>query len=284
VDTDVPAVRDERIEAARHWLRLGCDGFRLDHAHGATHAFWSAFRTGTRDERPEAVMFGEITDTPARVRSYAGRMDGALDFQLLELLRGFFASGTVSASQLERGLRSHEAYVGDALVLPSFLDNHDTNRFLWTVGDDVRRLKLAALCQFTLPGPPIIYYGTEVGLSQRRGLGRLEEARLPMPWDERQDHALLRFYRDLIALRRAAGWQAWADREPLLVDDERGLLAYRCREHVVVLNNAEGPVDVDVPAGDLVLATDAGVASRTTSLHLPARSGAVRRLQEPAGR
>jgi glycosidase len=284
VDTDVPAVRDERIEAARHWLRLGCDGFRLDHAHGATHAFWSRFRAGIREADPQAVTFGEITDTPARVRSYAGRMDGALDFQLLELLRGFFASGTLTASQLEQGLRAHEAYVGDALVLPSFLDNHDTNRFLWTVGDDVRRLKLAALCQFTLPGPPIVYYGTEVGLSQRRGLGRLEEARLPMPWDERQDRALLRFYRDLIAMRRATGWRAWAEREPLLVDDEGGLLAYRCREHVVVLNNAEAAVDVELPPGDLVLATDAGVASRTTSVHLPARSGAVRRLGEALSR
>jgi hypothetical protein len=105
-----------------------------------------------------------------------------------------------------------------------------------------------------------------------------------MPWDERQDRALLRFYRDLIAMRRATGWRAWAEREPLLVDDEGGLLAYRCREHVVVLNNAEAAVDVELPPGDLVLATDAGVASRTTSVHLPARSGAVRRLGEALSR
>ena len=74
--------------------------------------------------------------------------------------------------------------------MPSFLDNHDMNRFLWVVGGDTRRLRLAALCQFTLPGPPIVYYGTEVGLSQRRdvryadGSGHPEESRLPMPWGD----------------------------------------------------------------------------------------------------
>jgi hypothetical protein len=30
----------------------------------------------------------------------------------------------------------------------------------------MRRLKIAALIQFALPHSPIIYYGTEVGLSQ----------------------------------------------------------------------------------------------------------------------
>ena len=63
-------------------------------------------------------------------------------------------------------MQEHFAYFDSLLVLPSFLDNHDMNRFLWIVDGDTRRLRLAALCQFTLPGPPIVYYGTEVGLSQ----------------------------------------------------------------------------------------------------------------------
>jgi hypothetical protein len=90
------------------------------------------------------------------------------------------------------------------LVLPSFLDNHDMNRFLFAAEGDLRRLQVAALVQFLLPGPPVIYYGTEVGLSQNRALGRLEEARLPMPPRERWDHELREFYRALIRLRRGA--------------------------------------------------------------------------------
>lgn len=50
------------------------------------------------------------------------------------------------------------------------------------VKNDVRRLQIAAVCQFTLPEPPIVYYGTEVGVPQLRECGRLEESRLPMRW------------------------------------------------------------------------------------------------------
>ncbi len=141
------------------------------------------FGPPARGAKSDAATFGEITETPAVMRSFAGRMDGVLDFHLLELLRGFFAFQSITASQFDRALRQHYAYFGTALVLPSFLDNHDMNRFLWSVGGDTRRLKLAALCQFTLPQPPIVYYGTEVGLSQRQAVGRLEEARLPMLWE-----------------------------------------------------------------------------------------------------
>ena len=44
--------------------------------------------------------------------------------------------------------------------------------------------------------------GTEVGLSQQRPLGRLEESRLPMPPRDQWDLELRQYYRDLIQLRR----------------------------------------------------------------------------------
>ena len=60
--------------------------------------------------------------------------------------------------------------------------------------------------QMRLPGPPIIYQGTEIGLQQRvgkdEGLG-LEVNRVPMTWGAEQDRDLFAFYQDLIRLRRA---------------------------------------------------------------------------------
>ncbi len=276
VNTDQPAVRDYLIGAAQHWLSLGCDGFRLDHAHGASHGFWSAFRTAVRAVNADAAIFGEITDTPAMMRSFAGRMDGVLDFQLLELLRSFFAFQSITAGQFDRALHQHFAYFADALVLPSFLDNHDMNRFLWSAGGETRRLRLAALCQFTLPQPPIVYYGTEVGLSQREAVGRLEEARLPMLWGAEQDHALLAFYRELIALRRQTP-AVWSQlRETVLVDDARGLYVYRCGAYTVYLNNNNTlPANLDCPPADLILSTTADVTLHTNELHLPPLGGAV---------
>lgn len=284
--TDESGVRAYLIDHARRWLQHGADGFRLDHAHGATHAFWSAFRAATRAVKPDSATFGEITDTPDVVRTFAGRMDGALDFGLLEALRGFFAFDALSPGEFDRFLRRHFAFFGQAsgaeLVLPSFLDNHDMNRFLFSVGGDVRRLKLAALCQFTLPGPPVLYYGTEVGLSQLRHADPLEEARLPMPWGDGQDCALLGYFRELIALRRS-GYPAWREeRQTLLADDARGIYAYACGPYAVMLNNSAKPVRVKLTVQDRarwepVLATDADAVFDAAACRasLPAYGGMV---------
>jgi glycosidase len=121
---------------------------------------------------------------------------------LCELLRASFARSEMSIAAFARNLERHLAYAGGQLVLPSFLDNHDMNRFLIAAGGDIKRLRLAAMVQFLLPGPPIIYYGTEVGLSQQRPLGRLEESRLPMPPRDQWDLELRQYYRVLIQLRR----------------------------------------------------------------------------------
>jgi cyclomaltodextrinase len=56
-----------------------------------------------------------------------------------------------------------------------------------------------------LPGPPIVYYGTEVGLNQRvsirEGSG-MHVNRVPMVWGKEQDRELLDTYRELIQERR----------------------------------------------------------------------------------
>jgi cyclomaltodextrinase len=249
LQTDHPEVRTYFLEHARFWLERGCDGFRLDYAANVSHAFWSLFREGTRRLHPEAVTLGEITQPPDVMRSYSGRMDGCLDFRLLELLRGFFAHRSLSVSAFAHGVAQHLAYFGDDLVLPSFLDNHDMNRFLWLVGGDRRRLKLAALCQFTLPQPPILYYGTEVGLSQRAGVGRLEEARLPMLWEGEQDRELLAFFQALIAFRRATPCLRLEPRHDWLLEDGTGLLGLRCGDVVLLFNNGEQAAQVALPEG-----------------------------------
>jgi glycosidase len=162
------------------------------------------------------------------------------------------------------------------------------NRFLWIVRGDARRLKLAALCQYTLPHPPILYYGTEVGLSQQRdvrhadGSGHPEESRLPMPWGAEQRGDLLAFYRELGALRRATAPVWRGERRTLALDDARGHYAYSCaaggERWLVALNNGPAAGRVALPAGrwELALATDEALLSGG-AVALPPYGGAVLR-------
>lgn len=202
-----PPARQYVLDAARYWLEFGVDGFRVDYAIGPAADFWAEFRKVTRQAKAECWTFGEIVDPSDVQLTFAGQLDGALDFILLEGLRQSLAFGRWDGVKLASFLERHQVYFLQDFSRPSFLDNHDMNRFLWAAGNDQRRLKLAALLQFSLVGPPVIYYGTEAGLSQQRdvrqdGRGIPEESRLPMLWGEDQDKGLLSFYRQLIQVRK----------------------------------------------------------------------------------
>ncbi len=279
VNTAHPPARQYLIDAACHWLKQGVDGFRLDFAQGTDHAFWTDFRAATRALNPESFLFGEVIETAELVRSYQGRLDGCLDFLLLQSLRRFFAFRDLPVSAFDAFLRAHDRYYPADFLRPTFLDSHDVNRFLWLVEEDIRRLKLAAVAQFSLTGPPIIYYGTEVGMSQRRDVTTSQgnthdyEARGPMIWDDRQNSELLAFYQRLIAVRRRHPAFVYGERIPLVVGDAARIYAY-ARSYaddqlIVVLSNSPTPHRVTVPVGkaevadgrslrDLLLPSDAG--------------------------
>lgn len=193
---------------ARYWIeKFDVDGYRLDHANGPGPDFWADLRATCRAIKPDFFIFGEVVESPDILRAYIGRLDGLLDFHVEDALRQTYAYGTMSESALTRYLERHYQYFPPEFVLPTFLDNHDMERFLYVVKGDKAKLRRAAEAQFRLPQPPIIYYGTEVGLSQRRGRGDdgwgLEFAREPMLWGAAQDPELLAFYKRLIAAKRA---------------------------------------------------------------------------------
>jgi glycosidase len=279
-NTSHPGVRDHLTRHALLWLERGCDGFRLDHAHGPGPAFWAEFRARVRAAHPDCVLLGEVTDPPNQLREYVGKLDGCLDFLLAEGLRGFFATGQINAESFAVLLERHYTYFANGMALPSFLDNHDMNRFLWLAKGDATRLRLAALCHFTLPGTPIVYYGTEVGLSQRKSVGYLEEARLPMIWGDQQDQGLRDFYQKLIALRRSAPQGLQHPVVPLLADSARGLLAYRVGPYVVAFNTGEKGARIDrlhLGAGRVLFEVGevSAASADAAGLDLPARSGVV---------
>src|SRR5260221_8293732 len=120
-------------------------------------------------------------------------------------MRQALARGRMDATAFASWLDDHDnAYPG--LALATLLDNHDMNRFLWMANGNAQRLKLAATLLMTLPGMPVIYYGTEVGLSQRHD-GEIEnaEARLPMLWGADQHRDVLEHFHGLGLLPRGTG-------------------------------------------------------------------------------
>jgi cyclomaltodextrinase len=283
IDTGESEARDYLFRAAGFWLERGADGFRLDYANGPTHAFWSEFRSRTREAAPECLTIGEVVETAEFQRSYHGRLDGTLDFLMLQHIRAFFAFDSISTAEFDAFVQRHLAYFPDSFILPSFLDNHDMNRFLWVAHGDVGRLKLAALWQFTLPYPPVIYYGTEAGLSQLRdvehddGSRTLEGSRMPMRWTGNLKSDLWHYYKDVIALRgeyrgiwRASRRTVTASEDGLYVVDIDSNPAAR-----VLLNKSDAPREVDIPRDADVVVSSEVVDMGDASARLGPMAGAV---------
>jgi cyclomaltodextrinase / maltogenic alpha-amylase / neopullulanase len=249
INLDNPEARKHVIDAALFWIsECHIDGFRLDYAYGVPHDFWVDFRQATKALNPDLWLFGEVVETAELQRSFEGKLDGSLDFLLLQALRGLFAFHSWDLREFDTFLNAHETFFPTTFSRPSFLDNHDMNRFLWVVNGNTSKLRLAALCQFTLAGAPIIYYGTEVGISQDQEIWReeggfLEESRLPMLWNDEQDTSLLDYYRALIQFRKAHPVLWKGNRKTVHVDAEAGTYAYSRRngteELMVVLNNSD---------------------------------------------
>ncbi|MBI1297284.1 DUF3459 domain-containing protein [bacterium] len=221
------------VDSALFWLcEVGFDGLRLDHSIGHGSDFWVAFSSAISAVKPDAAIFGEATDTPQMLRNYRGQLQGILDFPFAQIARLGFGRGEWTVAEVAGALDAYTRFMQAGPGRVTFIDNHDMNRFLFVAGGDVRRLKLGVLCLFTLPHPPSLYYGTEIGLSQRQdkdagGYGGDHEIRGDMPWDPSAWNLdLLNFHKALISLRqeqaalRTGSWQL------SFVDPARALFAY----------------------------------------------------------
>lgn len=235
LNLDHPEAREYMITTALRWIDLGVDGFRLDHVLGPSLGFWRAFRDAVKQHSPSTFLLGEATmmgirynelktlkiprkywhwlrsqlgrpDCGGVMREYVQVLDGLLDFEFQRIAKAYVAhpEREPSIEIAQALLNAHHAKFPAKCVLPAFLDNHDMNRFLYEAKNKRERLRLGAQLQFRQKHPPIIYYGTEVGLSQSRPIvgpyGDLA-ARQMMPW-KNQDKALLAFFVDLIHQRR----------------------------------------------------------------------------------
>ncbi len=277
-----PQARKYMLDSACYWLTQGVDGFRLDYTVGPTPDFWADFRWATRAVKPDCWTFGEVVESAMSLPPFTGLLDGCLDFMLVEALREAFAFNRWDACRLGSFLERHQQYQPQGLMRPSFLDNHDMNRFLWTAGDDQKRLRLAAMLQFTLPQPPIVYYGTETGLSQKADCmhgARVipEESRQPLRW-ENANPALQVYYQKLIGLRHAqtclqtGAWALeWADKKALLysMTGEKETL-------YVAVNLSSDDVKLSLPkAGKVLLRSESDASLSGMELSLPPLGGVV---------
>ena len=192
LNTENPVVRRALRDSFGYWIReVGVDAFRVDTAFYVPPEYFQDFMrsrdraapgmetVARRTGRTRFHVFGEgfgidkafQDKEAAKIESYMrdaqGQtvLPGMLNFPLYGAMGDVFARGRPTAELGHRITRMMQLHARPHLM-PTFVDNHDVDRFL--AGGNVTGLRQALLALMTLPGIPVIYYGTEQAFTEQR--------------------------------------------------------------------------------------------------------------------
>lgn len=239
---------DYVIDVASYWIReCDIDGWRLDVADEIGHEFWKRFRREIKAVKKDVMLIGEIWH-------YAGdflegdEWDSVMNYQFYHSVVDLIAAEELGIRDFVGNLNFIKGNLNRCLegYLWNFIDSHDTARFLYSAGNDLRKQKLAAALQLLLPGMPMIYYGDEVAMDG----GPDPDCRRGMLWEEsRQNLDCLAYYRTLIRIRHEYPILTKGLITAQYADEEKGILYMERRleeKHVIVVFHA-GKGNVTLP-------------------------------------
>jgi glycosidase len=195
LNTENPVVRSALRSSYGYWIKeVGVDAFRVDTAKFVPHDFWNDFMQSQDATAPgmaavaratgrnSFLAFGEVYEIPDpmtdalehKVVSFLGtpakpELPSVLGFPLYgEIGRVFAGSQPTSFMTYRLGKLMDPTLYPNPYVIPTFIDNHDVRRFLSISTPTGEDLLQALAFLFTVPGIPVVYYGTEQGFTETR--------------------------------------------------------------------------------------------------------------------
>ncbi len=281
------------------WQKFGADGWRLDVVDELPIDFVNLLIKKIKSVNKDALVIGEVWEDASTKVSYGelrpyllgDQLDGTMNYPFMNAIIAYVRDGDEKFFK-DTVQSILENYPKETVYcLMNSLGTHDTVRIINALSDvrahgwskthklgyklpdseyekAKKKLYLASVLQFTLPGIPSIFYGDEAGL---QGFDDPINRR-PYPWGS-EDKEILAHYRKLGRIRRenravfSGGFN---------MRDENGLVAYERaggddeiliavnagtddktlfinKEYTSLYNNKEYKDVVDVPAGAFVI-------------------------------
>lgn len=281
------------------WQKLGADGWRLDVVDELPIDFVNLLIKKIKSVNKDALVIGEVWEDASTKVSYGelrpyllgDQLDGTMNYPFMNAIIAYVRDGDEKFFK-DTVQSILENYPKETVYcLMNSLGTHDTVRIINALSDvrahgwskthklgyklpdseyekAKKKLYLASVLQFTLPGIPSIFYGDEAGL---QGFDDPINRR-PYPWGS-EDKEILAHYKKLGRIRRenravfSGGFN---------MRDENGLVAYERtsgddeiliavnagaddktlfinKEYISLYNNKEYKDVVDVPGGSFVI-------------------------------
>lgn len=281
------------------WQKLGADGWRLDVVDELPIDFVNLLIKKIKSVNKDALVIGEVWEDASTKVSYGelrpyllgDQLDGTMNYPFMNAIIAYVRDGDEKffKDTIQSILENYPKET--VYCLMNSLGTHDTVRIINALSDvrahgwskthklgyklpdseyekAKKKLYLASVLQFTLPGIPSIFYGDEAGL---QGFDDPINRR-PYPWGS-EDKEILAHYKKLGRIRRenravfSGGFN---------MRDENGLVAYERagggdeiliavnagadektliinKEYTSLYNNKEYKDAVDVPGGSFVI-------------------------------
>lgn len=281
------------------WQKLGADGWRLDVVDELPIDFVNLLIKKIKSVNKDALVIGEVWEDASTKVSYGelrpyllgDQLDGTMNYPFMNAIIAYVRDGDEKFFK-DTVQSILENYPKETVYcLMNSLDTHDTVRIINALSDvrahgwskthklgyklpdseyekAKKKLYLASVLQFTLPGIPSIFYGDEAGL---QGFDDPINRR-PYPWGS-EDKEILAHYKKLGRIRRenravfsggfnmrdengfVAYERAGGDDEILIAvnagADDKTLFINK--EYTNLYNNKEYKDVVDVPGGAFVI-------------------------------
>lgn len=206
------------------YTKMGIGGWRLDVADELPDVFLQNLTKRVKSINPKAIVLGEVWEDAVTKVAYSVRrkyfwgreLESVTNYPFKADILEFLKNG--DADRLNRTVLTIVDHYPQEVTasLMNMLGTHDTERALTALSkdkipasrderserkitdreDSIKRLKVAATIQYTLPGVPLLFYGDEAGLEGYEDPFN----RRCYPWGK-EDKSLIEFFTTLGRVR-----------------------------------------------------------------------------------
>lgn len=169
LNLDNPEVKQYLLEVIKGWIKeFDIDGIRLDCADCLTFDFMKEMRYVTQQEKEDFWLMGEVIHGNYSQWANGEVLHSVTNYELHKgLYSGHNDHNYFEIAHTIRRLFDENGGLCKDSVLYTFVDNHDVDRLASKLNDK-GHLEPIYILNYTLPGIPSIYYGSEWGIEGKK--------------------------------------------------------------------------------------------------------------------